>query len=62
MFPWRVEEKDLMLYGTQYISHDIWARTLGMSEETIRSQIRAIDAKAHSSDKAGLTRLVLSLG
>lgn len=26
MFPWQVEEKDLILYGTKYINHDIWAQ------------------------------------
>ena len=38
------------------------ATTLGVSEETIRSQIRAAYAKTHTSDKASLTRMVLSLG
>lgn len=26
MFPWQVEEKDLTLYGTKYIDHDLWAQ------------------------------------
>lgn len=26
MFPWQVEEKDLILYGTKYINHDVWAQ------------------------------------
>lgn len=38
------------------------ALALGVSEETIRTQIRATYAKTHTGDKAGLTRLVLSLG
>ena len=37
------------------------AASLCVSEETIRTQIRAIYAKTRTSDKAGLTRLVLSL-
>ncbi len=37
------------------------AQALGVSEETIRSQIRATYAKTHTSDKANLTRMVLSL-
>ena len=27
MFPWRVEEKDLILWGTKYINHDIWSQS-----------------------------------
>lgn len=38
------------------------AQALGVSEETIRTQIRATYAKTHTSDKASLTRMVLSLG
>jgi len=48
-----------MVHGGSYSNV---AATLGVSEETIRSQIRATYAKTHTSDKASLTRLVLSLG
>ena len=27
IFPWQVEEKDLILYGTKYINHDLWAHS-----------------------------------
>ena len=26
LYPWRVEEKDLIRYATQYIDHDVWAQ------------------------------------
>lgn len=38
------------------------ATTLAVSEETVRTQIRSAYSKTHTSDKASLTRLVLSLG
>lgn len=38
------------------------AAAQGVSEETVRTQIRSVYAKTRTADKAGLTRLVLSLG
>jgi len=43
-------------------SYNAVATALGVNEETIRTQIRAAYAKTRTSDKASLTRLVLSLG
>jgi DNA-binding CsgD family transcriptional regulator/PAS domain-containing protein len=37
------------------------ALSLGVGEETVRTQIRSVYAKTRTLDKAGLTRLVLSL-
>lgn len=37
------------------------AATLGVREETIRTQVKAIYLKTRTNDKAGLTRMVLSL-
>lgn len=42
-------------------SYSAVAQVLGVSEETIRTQIRATYAKTHTTDKASLTRMVLSL-
>ena len=38
------------------------ANALGVGEETVRTHIRATYAKTHVSDKASLTRMVMSLG
>lgn len=37
------------------------AATLGIGEETVRSHVKSIYAKTRTPNKAGLTRLVLSL-
>ena len=37
------------------------AASLGISEETVRTQIRSVYAKTRATDKASLTRMVLSL-
>ena len=37
------------------------ATSMGVSEETIRTQVRSTYAKTRTGDKASLTRLVLSL-
>jgi DNA-binding CsgD family transcriptional regulator len=46
---------------TQGRSYKEVAATLGIGEETVRSHVKAIYAKTRTNNKAGLTRLVLSL-
>jgi DNA-binding CsgD family transcriptional regulator len=57
--PAEVRVTHAMVQGGSY--SDV-AQALGVSEETIRTQIRATYAKTRTADKASLTRMVLSLG
>ena len=41
-FPWQVEEKDLILYGTKYIEHDVWAQA-AHRKGFVRDGIVAVD-------------------
>ena len=41
-FPWQVEEKDLVLYGTKYIEHDVWAQA-AQRKGFLRDGIVAVD-------------------
>ncbi|OYU46790.1 MAG: hypothetical protein CFE44_00360 [Burkholderiales bacterium PBB4] len=41
-FPWQVEEKDLILYGTKYIEHDVWAQA-AQRKGFLRDGVVAVD-------------------
>ena len=49
MFPWQVEEKDLILYGTKYIHHDLWAQS-AQRQGLIQDGVVALDEELVSQE------------